>query len=147
MSSVAPVYTLGDPVRPNHTPGFPVGWLLLVIVLIIGIIIVLYFFFRQRTQLIEPSLCPKIKGRYAVRPGVTKTTLQSCGDSGSDVCQFPATTLAQAIERCELNHAICTEFSYDPTTQVIRIVNPSGTLQSTQQENLYLLQIGEIVVT
>ncbi len=146
MDSELPTYTLANPLRPDNTPPFPIGWLLLVIALIVLVIIVLYFFFRQRTQLIEPITCPKIKARYAVQPGITKTTLQSCGTSGQTECQFPALTLAAAIERCEINHKICTEFSYDPTTQVIRIVDPNGTRRSAQHENLYLLQIGSISV-
>ena len=146
MSSETTGYTLAPTLRPNNKPAFPIGWLILVIILIILLTVVLFFFFRQRTQLIEPSSCPKIKSRYAVRPGVTKTVLQACGASGQEICQFPSDSLSTAIQHCELNHKICTEFSYDPITQVVRIVDPHGQLSSTQQENLYLLQVGVISV-
>lgn len=137
-------YATNQIYRPdNHSP-FPIGWVILAVIIIAIIIIILYFFFRQRTQLIEPANCPTIKSRYGVLPNITKTTLRSCGATQSDLCQFPAPTLSKAIGLCDLNSSFCTEFSYDPISQTVNFVDPNGTRTSTQQENLYLRQIGTI---
>ncbi len=146
MNSSNQKYVTDQIYRPdNHSP-FPIGWVLLVVVIIVIIIAILYFFFRQRTQLIEPANCPTIKSRYGVLPGVTKTTLQSCGSTQSDPCQFPAPTLSKAIELCDLSSSFCSEFSYDPISQTVNFVDPNGVRTSTQQENLYLRQVGLLLV-
>jgi len=130
--------------RPDTTPSFPVGWLVLSIVLIVIIIIILYFFYRQRVQLVEPSRAPQIKARYAVVPGIDKTALNSCGDSRQDPCTSNVDTLGRAIEYCDLNYDICNEFVYDPISQVVKITDPNGERDSSQQGNLYLQQVGTI---
>jgi len=143
--SVASIST-GKVLRPSYGSTFPIGWLIVVIILAIALIVVLYFFFRQRTQLIEPTNCPKIMSSYAVQAGVTKSTLTSCGDRADQPCMFTARTLVDAISRCEAEHKICTQFTFDPTVNIMRIVDPTGSPESTQQENLYLRQTGTIDV-
>lgn len=135
--------------RPDDTPSFPLGWLIFSIILIIIIIIILYFFYRQRFQLVEPSRVPIIKSRYAVIPGIDKEALNSCSNhasnvTGQDPCVTNATTLSKAIEYCDINYSICTEFVYDPVSQIAKITNPTGVRSSSQQGNLYLQQVGSI---
>jgi hypothetical protein len=147
MSSSTGLFLPDQLYRSNDYSPFPIGWVILITAIIVMIIIILYFSLRQRTQLIEPINCPSIKSRYAVQPGITKTVLRSCGSTQSEECLFPASTLSKAIQICDSNSTFCTEFSYDPITQTARIVDPSGARQSTQQENLYLRQVGTIIVT
>ena len=128
----------------NYSP-FPVSWLIIVIIAILIIFIVLFFFFRQRTQLIDPINCPQVRSRYAVHPSVTKTALRSCGTNQNEPCHFPASSLSQAIDLCETNSSFCSEFSYDPISHRVTFVNPTGNITSTQQENLYLRQIGGLI--
>jgi hypothetical protein len=137
-------YKLGPILRPDNKPSFPLGWLLLTIVLIIVIVIILYFFFRQRTQLVEPSRVPVIRARYAVVPNIEKDALNTCGTDGQDPCIFSSTTLTRAIELCNINYKVCTEFSYDPISEIMTITNPTSTRRSSQQGNLYLQQVGAI---
>lgn len=144
-----PDYIMGDTLRPDNSTPFPLGWLIFSIILIIIIVILLYFYYRQRTQLVEPSRTPSIRARFAAVPGVDKEPLNSCSDvngGGQKPCISNATTLAKAIEYCDLNYKICTEFVYDPVSQTVKITNPSGSRSSSQQGNLYLLQIGSISV-
>lgn len=144
MSSPGETFIPDQIYLPDNYSPFPIGWVILVIAIIVIIVVVSFFFFRQRTQLIEPENCPTIKGRYAVQPGITKTVLTSCGQTQSEECRFPAQTLAKAIQLCDLNSSFCTEFSYDPISQTVRFVDPSGVRESTQQENLYTRQVGTI---
>ena len=139
-------YDLGPTLRPDNKPKFPLGWLLLVIILIVIIVFILYFFFRQRTQLVEPNRVPVIKARYAVVPNIDKDALNTCGDNGQDLCVFQSSTLSRAIELCNINYKVCTEFTYDPISETMKITNPTSVRQSSQQGNLYLQQVGAINV-
>lgn len=143
MSDQNSQYTLGCTLRPDNKPSFPIGWLIFSIILIVIIVIVLYFFYRQRVQLVEPNRVPIIRSRYAVIPGIDKVALNSCG-TGQEPCISTANTLGKAIEYCNINHKICTEFVYDPVSLTAKITDPSGTRSSSQQGNLYLQQVGSI---
>jgi hypothetical protein len=135
----------GCTLRPDNTPSFPMGWLILSIVLIIIIVVILYFFYRQRVQLVEPNRVPTIRSRYAVVPGIDKEALNTCG-TNQDPCIANATTLGKAIEYCNLNYTVCSEFVYDPISQMVKITDPSGARSSSQQGNLYLQQVGAVNV-
>lgn len=144
-----PNYMLGRELRPDNSRPFPLGWLIFSIVLIVIIVVLLYFYYRQRSQLVEPDRVPTIRARYAVVPGVDKEALNSCSSTvgtstGQEPCVSTATSLGGAIEYCDLNYRICSEFTYDPISQIVKITDPSGTRSSSQQGNLYLLQVGTI---
>jgi len=143
-------YTLGNTLRPDNSTPFPLGWLIFSIILIIMVVILLYFYYRQRSQLVEPDRVPTIRSRYAVVPGIDKEPLNSCGpgsSTGQEPCVSSAATLGKAIDYCNLNYKICSEFTYDPISQVVKITNPSGPRSSSQQGNLYLQQVGTISPT
>lgn len=142
-------YVLGCDLRKDEKPPFPLGWLTFSIILIVILIIVLFYCLTIKEDLVDPSQVPVIKGRYAVIPNVDKEALNACGSAGTvsggnQPCVTTVTSLSQAIQYCEVNYKICSEFSYNPISGVVKITDPGGETSSSQQGNVYLQQIGFI---
>lgn len=120
---------------------WPVGWIILIAILSIALIILFILFIRQRSNLIEPSDCPQTKGRYAALPGISKTSLNTCGNAKDQPCNIVVTTLTEAIGNCDQRSDICKEFTFDQPSSIMRIVDPSSTMEVSTKENLYRLQV------
>lgn len=141
-----PDVELGCTLRPDNVSKFPLGWLILSIILMIIIVVLLFWIFRLQVDLVNPEDVPIIRSRYSVVPGIDKEALNNCGSSQQDPCVFDALTLGRAIELCDINFRICSEFSYDPISQIMKITGPNNARVPSQQGNLYLRQVGSIGV-
>ena len=129
---------------PVETHEFQYGWLIVTIILSFILLVILVLYIKQSSTLIDPSKCPKIQGNFGVRPGLSGTVLNSCGNNNNEECVIIATNLNEAVNICMARADICQQFSYDLSQGKMRILNPKVPLTSGENENTYILQVGRV---
>lgn len=75
---------------------------------------------------------------FGVIPSSDGTVLNQCG-SGSDPCIYTRASLADAQAQCQILADICQTFSYDPSSRIMKIVNPQS-LFTTLNTDAYVRQ-------
>ena len=133
-----------DCLKPTETCEFQYGWLIVTVILSFILLIILVLYIKQSSTLIDPSKCPKIQGNFGVRPGLSGTVLNSCGNDNNEECVIIATNLNEAVNICMARADICQQFSFDLSQGKMRILNPKEPLTSGENENTYILQVGRV---
>lgn len=116
----------------------PNGRVVLIILLVtsvlffIAFVITLFVYFYQLSNLISVSDCPAAVNNYGVLPATTGTPLNSCNGA---TCTFTANTLQDAVNQCNSQPAVCSQFVWEPGT-VTFVSNPVGS--SDLNMNLYI---------
>ena len=115
----------------------PIGWIILSLILgiiIIGLIITVAFL-----QLNRASPNGTCSGSYGLQTGVDGDIINKCGENRNSPCLFVLSSINQCVTECNVLQDICTAFSYNPTTQTMKIVNPNR-IFSSDQVDLYTRQ-------
>lgn len=130
-----------DAFNLNNESHFPLGWFLLVLFLLIILAIIIFLYIRERQELINPILCPQIKGNYGVLPGVEGIVLKQCGKDNKQPCTTIQPSLEDAINLCDARSDICSVFSYDAGLGQMNILVPNTTLSPAGRIDVYTRQV------
>lgn len=85
----------------------------------------------------------KCFGPFGVEAGVDGTTLTTCGTDRATPCVFTMNSIAACENQCNVYRDICQAFSYNSSTNQMKIVSTTGTFASPAFD-LYLRQDGVI---
>jgi hypothetical protein len=119
--------------------GEKILYICLVIILFIIIIILISWNVSVSLGKVDPKICPVLKGDFAVVTDKAVKLKNVCGNDATSLCTYSnIESLSSAIERCNVFFEICDSFTYDPTTQVMNIVEITST---EGMENVYIRQI------
>lgn len=108
-----------------------------VLIIFIAIIfIVIIFTSISSSSTTSSSAC---FGMYGYQPGIDGTELNSCGTDGTDPCVFSMASPSASVLQCNALSSICSAFTYNSTTQTMKIINLNATF-TNEQADLYVLQ-------
>lgn len=100
---------------------------LYIIIIILLVFLALIFFFMWLTKSCV-SACED--PGYQLKINSDGTVLNLCGENRTSPCFFAMSTLQDATLRCNQLSNICTAFSYNQSTQNMKIINPNNTFFS-----------------
>lgn len=80
-------------------------------------------------------------GTFGVEFNVDTTALNNCGTTRDQTCTFRFSSLDQCVKQC--NILSCSAFTFNPNTNIMKIVNPTNTYNS-HNTNLFVRQSGSI---
>ena len=115
-------------------------WIGVSFVLLIGFIVVLALYVRCISEKIDPSQCLSVKADYGVITNQTGNAITSCGALGTDVCEFTVTGLNDAVNQCNMRADICTNFAYNESLLLMRIISPSTETFESSAWNIFIRQ-------
>nr|QBK93528.1 MAG: PAN domain protein [Pithovirus LCPAC404] len=122
-----------------------VAWIGISLALATAFIVVLSLYIKATSEKIDPSMCLSIKGDFAVIANRSGTVITSCGPAGTDICEFPVTNLNDAVIQCNARADICTNFEYNESQLIMRIVDPNGPTFDSSAFNIFIRQDNSIV--
>lgn len=94
-------------------------WLIVFLAIILILVIIVVVLARQQ------SSRPLGASNYQVYPGTDGTTLNICSDTRNQPCIYPAATLSDAVNQCNLLQ--CEMFAYNSSTLSMKIIDPATT--------------------
>lgn len=120
------------------------GWVILVMVLAFMIILLTaaWLFTAASANSSNNTPC-ECFGPWGVFPGTSADILNRCGDSSTDPCIFPVSSLVGAVDQCTQLKTFCTAFIYNEATQTMSIVDPTTSFLSPQVD-LFVSQNGQV---
>lgn len=116
-------------------------WVYLSFFLLFVLLIITAFYAYTLSIYVNPTSVPTPKGSYGVLAGLKGTNMVGCnsGVSGG-VCQFPAPSLTDAVNRCDLD-IMCSNFYYDGATMIYTLESNPQEMKPTSVGGTYLRQV------
>ena len=129
------------PDKYNNVPtsDHTIGWIVLTVFLTIGVLIFMFLWVANGITFTPCSPTGAIFFDFGVTAGVDANALTSCGTNGITPCVFAMNNLADCINQCNILSAQCSAFSFNPTSNTMKIVVPNNTFVSSNVD-LYARQ-------
>lgn len=118
-----------------------VGWIILTMSLAVVALIFILLWIFGTSSITQQSVC---FGAFGVKPGIDGNAATQCGTSGSDLCVFNINSLSGCIDQCNNLSSICNTFSYNSSTQTMRIIQGTINEFASSTSDLYIRQIGPV---
>lgn len=79
-------------------------------------------------------------GEFCFTPNTDAKILEICGPNQDSPCLYQFRTLEDCLAQCQLLENVCSAFTFNSTTSVMKIVDPSITTSSALT-NLYVKNV------
>ncbi len=131
------------PINVYHVKEHPhsTGWIILCFILMtIIIILILFWVYTTHNSTNNNTICGTgCYGELGLQFGYDNTAINACGTGNNNPCIFLMGTLQQAAAQCATLSNICKAFSYNSSTQQMKIINTNNPFISLGT-NIYVPQ-------